>query len=124
MIETVLKKPVTLSNIRNLEELGVKDLVTFIPELKRSSELYGNLHGSKKFRETVADIKLLDLKDYRPAGWWPYLVSMIGRAGLYLAYQPAVTRLNRDLSDLKASLNRLLLMVENPSFEEVLTENQ
>jgi hypothetical protein len=49
------------------------------------------------------------------------LFSYFGRAGRALAYQPAVNKLVNDLGNLQSVLNRLLLLVKNPAFEEVLT---
>jgi lipopolysaccharide export system ATP-binding protein len=123
MINRILDAPVTISNIRNLEELGVKDLIRFMPELKKSATDYGTKHGSKKFNETVAAIPDLNKENYGPNGLILQAISYLGSPGRAIAYQPAVNRLNKDLGELKAVLNRLLLFVQNSAFEEAFIDD-
>lgn len=123
MINKILSLPVTFKNIQDPEEIGLKDLSLFIPELKKSLSEFGNRYGSKKFNETVNAIPEIFFLDYKPHGILLNLLSYIGRPGQSLAYLPAVSKLENDLGNLKGVLSRLSLLVKDPSFEEALSDN-
>lgn len=120
MIDKMQKLPISASNVKDLENIGLKDLADFLPELKKSLQTYGAKNGSAKFNNTVTSLPTLDLSDYTP-GSFGSLIGQMGQAGEFFAYQSAANKLQEDLGNLSSILNRLLLMVKNPSFEEVLT---
>jgi lipopolysaccharide export system ATP-binding protein len=120
MIQRILKLPVTINNIRNPEELGLKDLARFIGELKKSLVEFASRQPGKKFLTTAASVPLIDINDYKPRGILFSILSYFGSPGRYLAYQRPVYKLEQDLRDLSDKLNRLLMMIQNPAFEEVL----
>ena len=123
MMSRIINLPITVVNIRNPEELGLKDISSFLPELKKAIIKYGLENGSKKFNEIATSIPVFNHKDYGPNGILLSLLSYVGRFGAYLAYQPSVNRLNGDLQNIKSILNRLSLLIENPAFEEAMTDN-
>lgn len=123
MIDRIISLPVTFKNIQEPEEIGLKDLSLFIPELKRSLSEFALSYGSKKFTDTVNSISGINLLDYKPHGLLLSLLSYLGRPGQSLAYFPAISKLEDDLGKLKGSLSRLSLLVKNPSFEEALSDN-
>ncbi len=123
MIDKILSLPVTFKNIQEPEEIGLKDLGSLIAESKKSLSGFGARYGSKKFNETVNNIREINLSDYKPDGILLGILSYIGRPGQSLAYQPAVSKLEEDLGNLKGALSRLLLLVKDPSFEEALSDN-
>lgn len=123
IINNILKLPVTISNISDPEEIGLKDISIFIAELKKSILKFGSSLNSERVLKEASLIPEINLDDYKPNGVLLNLVRYIGRAGRALAYQPVVYKLENDLGNLSASLNRLLLLVRNPAFEDVLTNN-
>ena len=122
LIDKTLALPITVSNIQQPEETGLKDISSFLKELKKTAQVFGTSFGSKMFNETIATLPSINLQDYRPHGLIKTLLGYLGYAGKSIAYQPAVTKLQEDLGLLKASLNRLLLLVKNPSFEEAMQD--
>lgn len=120
MIDKMQKLPISASNVKDLENIGLKDLANFLPELKKSLQTYGAKNGSAKFNNTVTSLPSLDLNDYAPGNFMS-LLGHLGQVGGSLAYESVAQKLREDLGNLSAVLNRLLLMVKNPSFEEVLT---
>lgn len=123
IIHNILKLPITISNISDPEAIGLKDISLFISELKKSVSNFGSSLNSERVLKEASLIPEINPADYKPNGVLLNLVSYIGRAGRALAYQPAVNKLENDLGNLSAVLNRLLLLVRNPAFEEVLTDN-
>ncbi len=121
MINRIQKLPVTISNISDPEAIGLKDLQTFLPELKSAAIAFADLHHSPGIKKEAELIRLLNLDDYKPSGILLWLISHLGHAGKVISYQPALNRLENHLGELSSVLNRLLLMVKNPAFEEVLT---
>jgi lipopolysaccharide export system ATP-binding protein len=115
----LINKPITASGLSTPEELGLKDLATFLVELKKSAVRYSIANGTAKFQETANGIRLIDLDDYRPNAGMT-IVGKLGHAGMIAAYQPLVEKLNHDLHHLRGTLDRLLLLVKNPDFEEIL----
>lgn len=122
LIDKTIALPITVSNIQQPEETGLKDISSFLKELKKTAQVFGTSFGSKMFNETIATLPSINLQDYRPHGLIKTLLGYLGYAGKSIAYQPAVTKLQEDLGLLKASLNRLLLLVKNPSFEEAMQD--
>ena len=122
LIDKTLALPITVSNIQQPEETGLKDISSFLKELKKTAQVFGTSFGSKMFNETIATLPSINLQDYRPHGLIKTLLGYLGYAGKSISYQPAVTKLQEDLGLLKASLNRLLLLVKNPSFEEAMQD--
>lgn len=122
-INRILSLPVSISNIRAPQEIGLKDLSLFISELKKSLVKFGAIHGTKKFNDTVAEISGINLSAYRPHTPVMILLGYLGKWGATIAYQHLVYKLESDLENLRTVLNRLLLLVKNPSFEEVLTSD-
>jgi lipopolysaccharide export system ATP-binding protein len=122
LIDKALSLPITVSNIQKHEETGLKDISSFLKELKKTAQVFGISFGSKMFNETIASLPSINLQDYRPRGLFKTLLGNFGYAGQSIAFQPAVTRLQEDLGTLKSSLNRLLILVKNPSFEEAMQD--
>lgn len=122
MINKVLSLPLTISNIQHLEEIGVKDISSFLPELKKTAQVFGKSLGSTKFSEASSSLPALKLEDYGPHGLISNLTKYLGSPGQAIAYQPAVNKLQDDLGKIKATLNRMLLLVKNPSFEEAMQD--
>lgn len=123
IINNILKLPITISNISDPEAIGLKDISLFVAELKKSISKYGSSSNSERILKEVTLLPEINPSDYKPNGILLNLLSYVGRGGRALAYHPAVTKLENDLGNLSAVLNRLLLLIKNPAFEEVLTEN-
>jgi len=122
MVNKILKLPINISNISKPEEIGLKDLSTFLPELKKAAVEYGATSASAKVSSEAAALPLIKLSDYKPNGYILSALSYVGRGGRAIAYHPAVNKLENDLGNLNSILNRLLLLVKNPEYESVLTK--
>jgi ABC-type multidrug transport system ATPase subunit len=120
MIENLLKLPVTVSNIRDLKESSLKDLSTFIPELKKSVLAFAASSSSPRIMKEFSLMPDIRLSNYRPNGILLNLLSFLGRPGHSIAYQPAVNKLQSDLGNLHTSLSRILMLIKNPEAESVL----
>ena len=97
LIDKTLALPITVSNIQQPEETGLKDISSFLKELKKTAQVFGTSFGSKMFNETIATLPSINLQDYRPHGLIKTLLGYLGYAGKSIAYQPAVTKLQEDL---------------------------
>lgn len=116
----LLKLPITVSNISTPEDIGLKDLSSFIATLKKSIQRFSDTARSSRLIKEVAKIPDINLADYKPNGFISGLVSYLGRSGKAIAYQPAVLQLEADLGELNAVLNRILMLVKNPEAGDVL----
>jgi lipopolysaccharide export system ATP-binding protein len=123
MISRMLNKPIRVSDMRNLQELGLPDLSGFIAELKKSVVEYGALHGSERFNTIAATIPAINPNDYKPAGWLNTIGTTIGSGVTDVAYLSLLSKLENDLQGLKGVLNRILMLVKNPAFEEAFTDD-
>ncbi len=122
MVTKLQQLPVTISNITEPEEIGLTDLLQFLPALKKSLISFSTDTGNDLSKELKA-LPKMEISDYGPNGFLLILISYLGRPGRAIAYQPAVNRLDNDLGNLKGVLNRILLLVKNPSFREVFDNN-
>ena len=126
LVDKLFRLPLTVSNIRNPDEIGLKDLSAFIKELKKSLTLYNSTAQSNRLTKEISEMNDLKLSDYGPNGILLTGLSYLGRAGSAVAYQPALEKLENDLGQLNSSLNRILMLVKNSEYENVLNklENQ
>jgi len=126
LVDKLFRLPLTVSNIRNPDEIGLKDLSVFIKELKKSLTQYNSTGQSKRLTKEISDMNDLKLSDYGPNGILLTILSYLGRPGNAIAYQPALEKLENDLGQLNSSLNRILMLVKNSEYENVLNklENQ
>ena len=122
MVNNLLKLPITISNISDPEMIGLKDISLFIGELKKTISKFGSSSNSERILKEVSTLPDINLSDYKPNGILLNLLSYIGRGGRALAYQPAVNKLENDLGNLNSILNRLLLLITNPAYEDVLNK--
>lgn len=116
----ILKLPVTISNIGDTEAIGLKDLSSFISELKKSISKYATSVNSLRLQTDVRKIPDIDLSRYKPNGYINKIVSYLGKPGSAIAYQPALMRLESDLNELNGMLNKILMVIRNPEAELIL----
>jgi len=80
------------------------DYSRFFTEIKDALIVYAKEQNQPKIAETAGQLKLLRLSDYMsPGGDWAYL-----------------EKFREDVSDNKRMLEKLLLYVKNPAFQEVM----
>lgn len=126
LVDKLLRLPLTVSNIRNAEEIGLLDLSVFTKELKKSLIRFAELNQFNRLLKEAKETPDIDLSEYGPNGVISKITRYIGSVGSAVVYQPALEKLERDLGELSTSLNRMLMLVKNPEYENVLgkIENQ
>jgi hypothetical protein len=96
--------------------MDFEDYSRFFTEVKEALLVYAKEQKQSKVAETADQLKLLRLGDYLPLNGFLDLVADTGNMG-NRAY---IEKFREDVSGNKRLLEKLLLYVKNPAFQEVM----
>ncbi len=122
-IERVFKAgitPITMQNIKNSDNLNIKELLQNINELKPFINDFGDKNSHVKIIELTKRIPSLKIENYLPSTLVSLTLGSLGSAGTTIAYYKASQKLEEDLGNTKSILSNINMIIENPDFAELI----
>ncbi|HVW58565.1 MAG TPA: hypothetical protein VHC48_00970, partial [Puia sp.] len=114
--ETILQ---SAAQWQTSDELTIdfKDYTRFFTEIREHLITYGTEQNQPKITETATQLRVLKAGDYADGGFSPDIISLA--VGTFRKWKK-LDKFREDLSLNKSLLEKLLLYVKNPSFQEVM----
>jgi len=116
--DTILQAAGQYSGTDSLE-IDFNDYTRFFTEIKEHLLTYGKDHDQLKVVEVATSLKILKVSDYTSGGIG-LGTGVIGLAADLWSKLHRADQFKADLSENKAKLEKLLLYVKNPAFQEIM----
>ncbi|HTE11244.1 MAG TPA: LPS export ABC transporter ATP-binding protein [Chitinophagaceae bacterium] len=118
MAQKIVDTPITISHIKNLREfddLNIKDFFQFADELKKSLIDFAEKNNRPKIKETALQLPAYKLSDFTGSSFARILPGGIGDI---VAFQNQVGKLDSAIREVQSYFSKLALYVENEEFEK------
>jgi lipopolysaccharide export system ATP-binding protein len=104
-----------IANLKEMDDLNIKDFLQFVTELKKSVVDYAEQHKRTNLKETALRLPEYRISDFIP----PRFARIGGTVVTTVVYQPYVAKLDGALREIQSELSKLERWVQNEEFEKV-----